>query len=588
MRLVLGRVRGHGREYKQVDNGPHWITGCPTENHIAPVVRWDQHPNGKVSVHGCVHGCTPAQIIAGLALDDTRIRAHSNGQEPFSGPARLRTGGTPPGDGLEIYEKLKASLDDGYDRGRGRTGRYECPACGAKGDGHGLRVNYDPNRDRRILLICDSNRCPIEEILEPLGMTLAELCADDDTDDLGEEDSSGDEREPSFLDRLRAALLDSARLGDVPQPEPLIDGVIYRDSLVWVQGKSGDGKSFVALDAAGCVGTGQQWQLHPVKQGLVLYIVAEGVSGMRWRVRAWEKAMGVTMTGVQWLPMPVQADLDEQWTALVDLARELKPALIVVDTQARVTVGMEENAAKDMGVFVDQLERLRKASGACILVVHHQGRNGEHMRGSTALEGAATTVIRVVKEENEITLSCLKQKDAEPFDDIQLRLVPTGDSATLMPSDGGGRAGQNSAAMKMARKWWELFGTDLVTESKVVGAEVATKPTFYRNVKELVRSGLVHKDTDSARYTQYRFIRQPDPPEAETAGQESDDDGSVRSRSGGPPLRGGGPDRTNPPRSTGPRPDHTGPPDQEQEICPDCRQSTDSIWHGQMCLGEVI
>ncbi len=393
--------------------------------------------------------------------------------------------------------------------------------------------------------------------------------------------------EPSFLDTLRAALLDSDGLDNIPEPEPLIDGVIYRDSLVWLQGKSGDGKSFVALDASGCVGTGQQWQLHPVKQGPVLYIVAEGVSGIRWRVRAWETVMGVAMTGVQWLPMPVQADLDEQWTALVDLAREQKPALIVIDTQARVTVGMEENAAKDMGVFVDQLERLRKASGACILVVHHQGRNGEHMRGSTALEGAATTMIRVVKEENEITLSCLKQKDAEPFDDIQLRLVPTGNSATLMPSDGAGRAGQNSAAMKMARRWWELFGSDLVTESKVVGAELATKPTFYRNVKELVRSGLVHKDTESARFTQYTLIRQPDPPEQETAGQEQDDGGSVRFGSAGPPQRGGGPDRTNPPRSTGPRPDHTGPPDQEQEICPDCGQSTDSNWHGQLCLGEA-
>jgi putative DNA primase/helicase len=190
MRLVLGRVRGHGREHKQVDNGPHWITGCPTEGHIAHLVRWDQHTNGKVSVHPCVKGCTPAEILAGLTLDDDRIRAYSpNGSDPFTKPGRPRTGGTPPGDGLAIYEKLKAALDDGYDDGRGRTGRYQCPACGVRGDGHGLKVDYDPNRSRRILLLCFQG-CPVEEILEPLDMTLAELCADDDTDELGEEEVS--------------------------------------------------------------------------------------------------------------------------------------------------------------------------------------------------------------------------------------------------------------------------------------------------------------------------------------------------------------------------------------------------------------
>lgn len=92
------------------------------------------------------------------------------------------------------------------------------------------------------------------------------------------------------------------------------------------------------------------------------------------------------------------------------LVAELQPTLILLDTQARITVGMEENAAKDMGEFVDKLERLRRASGACVLIVHHMGRNGEHMRGSTALEGAATTILQASKEDNEITVSCEKQR----------------------------------------------------------------------------------------------------------------------------------------------------------------------------------
>jgi putative DNA primase/helicase len=184
MRLVLNRIDGHGRTSKQIDNGPQWITGCPTENHIAPLVRWDQYPDGKVYVHACGHGCTPLEVLAGLTINDPRIRAWTpNGQQPFVEPPQAPRGRNgPPGDGLAIFEKLKAALEDGGFAGRrSHSGRYQCPACGSPGDGHGLRVDYDPNRNRRILLLCDTSRCPIEEILEPLGMTKAELCADDDT-----------------------------------------------------------------------------------------------------------------------------------------------------------------------------------------------------------------------------------------------------------------------------------------------------------------------------------------------------------------------------------------------------------------------
>lgn len=372
--------------------------------------------------------------------------------------------------------------------------------------------------------------------------------------------ADGDITELSPVDEMRSRLLQTGDLDHIPEPEPLIKGIIYRDSLVWLQGKSGDGKSFLALDMAGCIATGDIWQVYPTTRGDVLYIVAEGVSGIRWRVRAWEDAMGQTMTGIRWLPNPVQADDLVQWSALIQLVAELQPALIVIDTQARVTVGLEENAAKDMGVFVDKLEKLRKASAACVLVVHHQGRNGEHMRGSTALDGAAATIIKVVKEEDTLTVSCTKQKDAEPFDEISLRLTSRQQSAVLVLSDGLGRLSHNGAAMKMARRWWELFGTELVTESKVTGALEITKPTFYRNVKELVRSGVVEKDTESARYTQYRLTREPDPTNLENPRSEGYPQVQVGPGPVGPPLKGVVDQRTkhlfDPPDHDRTRPDH--------------------------------
>jgi hypothetical protein len=83
------------------------------------------------------------------------------------------------------------------------------------------------------------------------------------------------------------------------------------------------------------------------------------------------------------------------------------------------------------------VDRLRRVSGATVLIIHHMGRNGEHMRGSTALEGAADTIIQVTKDDELVAVSCEKQKEDREFDDIPFKLVPVGDSVVIMPADTG-------------------------------------------------------------------------------------------------------------------------------------------------------
>ncbi|MGC4942130.1 AAA family ATPase [Kribbella sp. DT2] len=310
-----------------------------------------------------------------------------------------------------------------------------------------------------------------------------------------------------YVALYRSALVDSEGLEGIPEPVPLITATLFTDSTAWIVGKPGHGKSFVALDIAGCVGTGQPWQDRGVIQGLVLYVAAEGVSGMKRRVRAWEQSYGRKMTGVVWLPMAVQAGKPAEWRGLRELAAELKPAMIVLDTQARITVGMEENAAKDMGEFIDALEKLRQATGACVLTVHHQGRSGDHMRGSTAMDGAATTVIRVEKDEDVITVKNPKQKDVDEFDDIELKLTPRLESAVLTLTDGKTAAG-STAATKTAQRWYETFQTDKVTATKLIDAELTTKATFYRHVRVLIDQGLVVKE-EQGRSTYYSLNRVP-------------------------------------------------------------------------------
>ncbi|MFD6914049.1 AAA family ATPase [Streptomyces virginiae] len=224
------------------------------------------------------------------------------------------------------------------------------------------------------------------------------------------------------LKALEAELLDSDALDHIEPLDPVIADLLYKDTLTRVYGASGTFKSFMTLDFAGCVGTGTPWHGQATSQGGVLYLVAEGIKGIRKRVRAWEQHYGRRMTGVRFLPRPVQA-MDPEWMLLIELCRRQQPALIIIDTQARITVGIEENSNTEMGRVVQRMEELRMASGACVLLVHHSGNDGDRGRGATAVKGALQTELGVERKgkglcDTTITLKTGKQKDDEELGDV--------------------------------------------------------------------------------------------------------------------------------------------------------------------------
>ncbi|MFI9079159.1 AAA family ATPase [Streptomyces sioyaensis] len=227
-------------------------------------------------------------------------------------------------------------------------------------------------------------------------------------------------------DALIAELLDTSALDDMPALEPLVGDLLHLDSLARVVGPSGHMKSFMVIDFAAHVGTGKQWHGQYVRQGTVVYLVAEGSRGIRKRVRAWEKHHGLKADNVFFLPRPVQA-MSPEWDVLIEAMHRLSPALIVIDTQARISVGVEENSAKELGVVVDRMEQLRAATGSCVLVIHHTGHIGEHGRGSSSAKGALQSELHVSKKGDNasnvvVTMKVGKQKDDEQHGEMQFGL----------------------------------------------------------------------------------------------------------------------------------------------------------------------
>ncbi len=313
--------------------------------------------------------------------------------------------------------------------------------------------------------------------------------------DDGDQSSDVDRR---YLE-LHGALVDATRLDQLPKAEPLIDGVLTQDSLNWLHGKPGHAKTFVALDWACCVATGKLWRGLPTRAGRVLYIVAEGAHGMHERRAAWETINGTTVEAgwLVFLPVAVQFLTALDVAALAQLAAELGPALIVVDTQARVTVGAEENSSKDMGLFIAAADRLRIATRACLLVVHHESRAGDTLRGSTALEGAATTVIRSTRDGSIVRLDCAKQKDGPEFDPVLARLVsvPLPDhpkpGAAMSHDPVGLTDVTTESETQIVAVLRDSFGTTGASSTVLRETTGLPKTTFYRSVSALVRRGVI-------------------------------------------------------------------------------------------------
>jgi hypothetical protein len=298
----------------------------------------------------------------------------------------------------------------------------------------------------------------------------------------------------SYLDRLRQQLLVGDAIMNLPPPKPLIDGLLDQNSLAALYGRAGSFKSFVAIDWALSVSTGSWWFGQQVVKGRVLYVVAEGAVGVPQRVDAWKHARRTWSLGdIIWLPVPVDIFHAGHALDVARLARELNPTLIVIDTLARSVPTADENSAKDMGQVVLNADRLRRATGACVLVVHHTGRDeARGMRGSTVLEGAMDTTLECRKnEDGAVEITSTKQKNSQSGQRLRFAMAKERDSLVLAEWRGDQTDEIGVTAEAMLTTLHEIDTGEGVTATIWLETSGQPKKTFYRWRKKLLDLDLV-------------------------------------------------------------------------------------------------
>lgn len=214
--------------------------------------------------------------------------------------------------------------------------------------------------------------------------------------------------------RRRYKLMSLADLSTLPPPTYLVPDLLPDKRLTMVFGQPGSFKSFIVLH-------------HALSLALagkrVAYVAGEGARELELRAASWCMLHGHEPSDTEGLFAVVG---EMPWAANGDMSKEFleevgpfKPDLVIIDTVARAMVGLNENDAKDMGLFVGFADGLRDAMNCAILVVHHAGKDDTRgPRGSQALIGAVDAAVEVKRDGEAVEVWVRRMKDGRERDQI--------------------------------------------------------------------------------------------------------------------------------------------------------------------------
>ncbi len=224
---------------------------------------------------------------------------------------------------------------------------------------------------------------------------------------LQDEDENVPTTRPITRDVLTAALLSSNKLAtiEIPPRENFCGTWFKQGDLGFIFGERGLGKTWLTLDLASGLASGRKvgpWEVSKPRR--VLYVDGEmPLDGMRDRLAALDGAAdgaadGLIVLNHEWLFQEKGCVLNlsgsQAQNAIVGLCESEGIEVLILDNLSCLFSGMKENEADSWEIVLPWLLELRRRKVA-VIIVHHAGRAGTHMRGTSKREDAAFWVMRL-------------------------------------------------------------------------------------------------------------------------------------------------------------------------------------------------
>ena len=222
----------------------------------------------------------------------------------------------------------------------------------------------------------------------------------------------------AVIDKLKMVFGD--QLGDdYEAPDELVEGLMTCGSSVVVYGDSNSGKTFWALSVATAIATGTDCYGRKTDPGLVVYLASEAPTSIRSRMQAIKKYHGCNLENLAMVPMPMNfynGDNDAhdviELVKAVELIRGKPVQLIIGDTLARMSAGANENSGEDMGPVMNRFDRVAHATGAAMMIIHHNGKDAaKGARGWSGIRAHIDTEIEVSEKDGARSVSVTKQRE---------------------------------------------------------------------------------------------------------------------------------------------------------------------------------
>jgi hypothetical protein len=202
----------------------------------------------------------------------------------------------------------------------------------------------------------------------------------------------------SFTDSILSA--DSLETLEIPSRENLV-GTWWRSGAQgFLFGPRGLGKTWLAFHLARCLAEGRDcgpWKISKARR--VLYVDGEmPLDGLRERDRSLRAQQGAPLFVLSHERHFQKTGKGMNFTepvaqkALTDLCEENSVEVLFLDNLSCLFTGMQENVADDWEAVLPWLLDLRRR-GIGVGIVHHSGRAGTHMRGTSKREDASAWVL---------------------------------------------------------------------------------------------------------------------------------------------------------------------------------------------------
>jgi hypothetical protein len=228
-------------------------------------------------------------------------------------------------------------------------------------------------------------------------------------------------------------------------PEWIVPGLIPKQGTVQIIGQQKSFKTFLTLDLVLGIAGGVETFGHTPDPMPVVYIAGENASAMVLNhIPAWRQAREYEAELPFYVvPNMPQAQYPYEMQELVAEVRRLgiAPGVVVIDTATRALRGLDENSAKDMGLFSAACEFIQRELKCTVIVIRHTGKDKERgARGSNVIEGDFDTILRVDRHEKSMNVKLIvaEQRNAaereEPYTFVGR---PFGQSLAFFQTDRG-------------------------------------------------------------------------------------------------------------------------------------------------------